>query len=460
MEEKKRKTRAILVVDSDPAFLETIKADPKNQRCQSITASTLKEAQLLLAAKEHQFIALFLNPVLPNTFDPGIIRHAHHYRPATPIFILFDKPPPFTDSELKGMGVQDLVKKPVGYAKLIETADPPRFEEADAMALSSDEKVGQEVTGDDEGFKAISAGDFISGSRCMFDIYVQLGSGRYIMLLKAGDEFDRERLFAYIKKGVKYFYIRRAAQESYLNYCDQMAKVLMKSDKIPVATITSQVLNFGQEVMDFLKDSGISETNLEYASHHIKHIHNVVAKIGGKKGDALKAFLKDLDALEHGNATCFIASMVMKQLKFSDPDVVEAVGLACLFHDFGLHGMPENVKSEDITKMSEAELEIFYTHPTIGAKKLRGIPSLTEAVLQAVEQHHERRTRKGFPGQLGAGAINGIAEIVGISDEFVNLMKRAKLDNTIKPIQELESKVFDGFSSNVVEAFRVGLGLK
>jgi HD-GYP domain-containing protein (c-di-GMP phosphodiesterase class II) len=118
------------------------------------------------------------------------------------------------------------------------------------------------------------------------------------------------------------------------------------------------------------------------------------------------------------------------------------------------------VKSEDNSKMSPEDVEIYHTHPRIGAEKLRGIPSLTEAVLQSIEQHHERRTRKGFPGQLGAGAINGIAEIVGISDEFVNLMIRAKGDKTLKPMHELESRIFDGFSSSVVEAFRVGLGLK
>jgi len=71
-----------------------------------------------------------------------------------------------------------------------------------------------------------------------------------------------------------------------------------------------------------------------------------------------------------------------------------------------------------------------------------------------VAQHHERRNKLGFPRRTGAGVVNRIAEIVGISDEFARLLQRATQDPRVNPFQIMEVDIFQGFSFPVVEAFR------
>jgi HD-GYP domain-containing protein (c-di-GMP phosphodiesterase class II) len=85
---------------------------------------------------------------------------------------------------------------------------------------------------------------------------------------------------------------------------------------------------------------------------------------------------------------------------------------------------------------------------------LRQIRGVEPVVIQAVEQHHERRSRKGFPYRLGSGNINRVSEIIGISDEFVHLIGKCKVDGS-DPFKLMESTVFHGFSSPVITAFQM-----
>ncbi len=214
------------------------------------------------------------------------------------------------------------------------------------------------------------------------------------------------------------------------------------------------MLNLGEEVVSYFKKNGITESTLQYANNYVCQIHETIQRVDMDRFAAVKKFLSDVAAIEHGNAAAMMASLMMKPLKFSDPDTISSVGFACIFHDLGLQDCSENVKAEVEADMTPEEIKVYREHPGKGASQLREFKTVTEAVVQAVQQHHERRTRKGFPHELGAGSINGIAEIVGICDEFVNALKRAHAKKNFDPIRHMEEHVFDGFSVNVVEAFR------
>jgi HD-GYP domain-containing protein (c-di-GMP phosphodiesterase class II) len=104
--------------------------------------------------------------------------------------------------------------------------------------------------------------------------------------------------------------------------------------------------------------------------------------------------------------------------------------------------------------MSPEELTLFHEHPLKGAKMLEAIPSIDPITVQAVAQHHERRSKHGFPLHLGAGAINKVAEIIGISDEFLRLSEETSQEKGMTLAQRMETQVFQDFSFDVTEAFR------
>ena len=107
--------------------------------------------------------------------------------------------------------------------------------------------------------------------------------------------------------------------------------------------------------------------------------------------------------------------------------------------------------------MTPEELSLYRTHGEKGADELRKIKGFDPAALQAIAQHH---IRKSSSGGIGGAQVSRVAEIVGICDEFDKILRRMKgspmsdLEKT-KVIQaEMEQKVFPGFGRQVVYAFR------
>ncbi|NUM89201.1 MAG: NAD(P)(+) transhydrogenase (Re/Si-specific) subunit beta [Bdellovibrionales bacterium] len=154
-------------------------------------------------------------------------------------------------------------------------------------------------------------------------------------------------------------------------------------------------------------------------------------------------------------AGLLIAGLLLKPMGIEHEKAVEAVGLACLLHDIGLRGT--STLDEDEESMTEEDRKIFRAHPEEGARILREAGGIPPLAITAVEQHHERRTGKGFPRGLGAGAIQKTSELVGIAEEFSHMLDRLVKDPEYDLLHDLQHRVFHGFSSDVVEAFCRGV---
>lgn len=454
----KRKSK-ILVVDNNDYFIEDLKEDPKAEMVEQIFATDGVELNTHLRDTTVSMMGIFINPVLPTNFDLGLIRACHQYRPSTPIYVIYDIPPPLSDQEFEQIGVQGVYKKPLTYTEMVDIVDPPLFDAEAALKVTEQfqEEVGQEIAGDEKEFKPIRATDFFSGEKSFFDVYVRLKSGKFIKILAAGDDFSKERVQNYLEKGVEYFYIRREAQEFYVGYCDKLAASLLKNNKIATSVKVKMIFNHGEETIAFLKSAGLSETNLYHASRYVANINDTIDKMRMKRVSVVKDFLSNVSMFDHGNSAAMLASLVLKPLNINDKLLRETVGFACMFHDIGLQGLPEKFLAEDESLLSEDELAVFHLHPTKGAEIIADIPNIDHTVVQAIEQHHERRGRTGFPNQLGGTAINTIAEVVGLADEFVRLIDRVKKDRNINMAAELNNVVYKGFSYKAVDAFNEGI---
>ena len=455
---QKASKRSILVADPDRTFLDSIQADPRTSMLRVDVAANGKAAQLLLADRNLNFAGIVVNPALVDTSGLAVIRFAHQTRPATPVFLIHDGALTIPPEEIARLGIRAALPKPITYSQIVDKVSPATvfFDPKAALdaAKGSTEAVDSEFSAEDAMFFAIRAEDFLAGSKSFFDVYVRLNSSRYLKILQSGDAFSPGRVQAYLEKGIINLYIKKEAQAQYVLYCEQISTALLKKKDVSTSLKISQTLNHGQEAMNFLKNHGISEANLGFAESFVSHVTDLVHQLQPDKNPLLKGFLADVAAYEHGVATATIAALLSKPLKFETNKPVHIVGLACLFHDVGLQKMSPEVQSEDESKMTDDQKLIYRTHPQIGAQILKDVQGLDPVVIQAVAQHHERRDKKGFPSKLGAGAINRIAEIVGISDEFVRLIKAASENPSIHILKEMDLRVFAGFSPTIVDAFR------
>ena len=450
--------RSPLIVESDPAFIETLQADPRSKRLPPVIAQNGRDAQILLSDYGRSFAGIFVNPTIVRPNGISVIRCAHQFHPATPVYALYDGEPPFSPEELKKLGIQQAIPKPLAYSQIIALVAPliSVFEPEDALSIAkkNSDPLDVEISDNDSKFISIRANQFLAGSTSFFDVYFRLRSGKYLKLLQAGDSFSPDRLSNYIKKGATHFFLRKDAQEQYVSYCDQLTTALLKSQTIPLEIKASQTMNQGEETLKYLHSQGISELNLKYAANFVLNVGQLMKNLNPEKHPALYNFLNDVVSYEHGVATTMIASLILHPLKITSIEPVETVGLAGLLHDIGLRTLPPELWDEDESEMSEKERIIYRKHPIAGADILKSVPGLKPATIQAVLQHHERRNRKGFPHQLGPGTISMVSEIIGMSDEFAHIIQAKNKYSEYKFHDELERRIYTAFSAPLVSEFK------
>jgi len=94
----------------------------------------------------------------------------------------------------------------------------------------------------------------------------------------------------------------------------------------------------------------------------------------------------------------------------------QRIHLTGLLHDSGKIGIPDATLKKP-SDMNDEDLEQIKLHPTIGARILSGIPSLSH-VLPGVLHHHERMDGDGYPAGLSGESIPIDARILAVADGF------------------------------------------
>ncbi|MGE0614509.1 MAG: HD domain-containing protein [Bacteriovoracia bacterium] len=456
----------VLVADPDPQFAAQIRTEQAQllgrRKTQAIaqTATTLDQALKLLADPKVVYSGIFINPKLAPPGGLTLFKTAVTHRAGIPLFLLEDTQPsshPLDADQIAKLGIHRVLAKPVTYETIAALVVPllSGFDLRLALgAARRDEPANEEVQAGDEEFAPVRAAAYISGHRSAFDVYVRLASGRYLKILAADDTFTPERLASYVRKGVEHLYIRREAQRAYLAYCDVLMQKLQATRGVTPEIRIQQTVHAGEQVLSFLRNQGVEPAAVRTAEHFVENMETLMSQLSLESVPEIKAFTRDIARYEHGVATTMIASILVRPPMVTSSRFAIIVGLAGLFHDIALDQEGLKLSHEDIRRIPPGKGLALKRHPFESAALLRKSNKLNPAILQAIEQHHERRNGKGFPLAVGAGSINLVSEVIGISDEFMHQIHRHLKNPRINPFQEMEQNIFDGFSFPVIEAFR------
>jgi len=452
-------TPTLFVCDNDTAFINALSKQAVGLEVISTTSQA--DAQQRIADPSKRYSVIALNASMCQPYAIPLIRFCKMHRPATPICLLGDSAASLpAKEEMEAIHVQQAVLKPIDPSDLIQSLFPAAiFDPQKALALGSENKPGEETEVEDSGMHAIAAESFLCGKKSFFDVYVMLHANKYVMILKAGDDFDFERVSSYLKKGVKYFYLRKEAQRYFLHYCDKLTEALLKSDKVEIKAKQNQVQNFGRETLEFLKKSGVSEVTLASASRFGNFAHSLVKQLDPQNA-AIKEFLGNLQACEHGTGTSLILALMLDALNYRDEKVLNVVAMGGFLHDIALGWLPEGIKEYDLEKLTPEQMNEYHKHPAQGAEILKNVRHINPLLPQVVLQHHERRDRKGFPSKLGPGQISPISEMIGIAESFHLLTQKKLVMPEFDPLKEMRLHHYDRFSLNIVTGFKKALGIK
>jgi HD-GYP domain-containing protein (c-di-GMP phosphodiesterase class II) len=215
----------------------------------------------------------------------------------------------------------------------------------------------------------------------------------------------------------------------------------------------AQVMNYGKETTDFLKTKGFNESTLMSAKQFVTHSERLVKQLKPEKNPVLRKFLSNIALCEHGTGIALMAGLMLEELNFKDEKVLNTLALTAFLHDIGLVSMPPKFLDENEAALSEEEMKLFVTHPILGHEMARNIRMINPIVPATILEHHERRTGQGFPYSRTSGAINQVAEVIGIVDIFVNSIKSGARDPDFNIGTYMRKVAYNQFSFQVMEAF-------
>lgn len=113
----------------------------------------------------------------------------------------------------------------------------------------------------------------------------------------------------------------------------------------------------------------------------------------------------------------WFALLIAKEMRFSEQGCTD-VFLAALSHDIGMLHLNAFVleKKEDL---SPDDWRHIQEHVLIGALLLKQMPSMSEGVIEAVYEHHERCDGTGYPEGKVESELSYTGKIIGLADSII-----------------------------------------
>ncbi|MBY0515777.1 MAG: HD domain-containing protein [Bacteriovoracaceae bacterium] len=142
------------------------------------------------------------------------------------------------------------------------------------------------------------------------------------------------------------------------------------------------------------------------------------------------------DFYSHLSNTSTYAALFGMALAVEKP---EELALAGLLHDVGVTGLPLEAAQMNPEGLTPTLREAWEKHPklSIDIARMKRM-ALSERVMKAIVQHHEKLDGSGFPDGLTHHKITSDARILAIADAFDDLTSLSPGRETLSPAQAME----------------------
>ncbi|MBV7272234.1 HD-GYP domain-containing protein [Clostridiaceae bacterium UIB06] len=157
----------------------------------------------------------------------------------------------------------------------------------------------------------------------------------------------------------------------------------------------------------------------------------------------------------HSIDVCIMATFIghaMKMDRFS----IKELGVAAILHDIGKTQLPKEI-AEKQGNLNAEELARFKEHPYLGAMLIKKNLRISDNIIKAVQQHHERMDGRGYPYGLEGKAISKFARIITISDVYDTITNSKDYKKAFSPNDAYELILAGSgtiFDENIVKVFR------
>lgn len=268
----------------------------------------------------------------------------------------------------------------------------------------------------------IPLSEFVPGMISPVNLFILLETGRELLLIKAGSPFDESQLNKYREKKVESLWVTRPdfealAAQPYDPTKTGISKAFLESIKKlffvskAVKTVHQSFQAIGIQIESYDQALAVSDATMQMAN----------------EDPNIQSMLSTLHSLDdhlssHSVAVSVLSVCIASEMAIVTKSNLQAVSLGGLLHDIGMKQLPKELLDIPQHKMTHDELQVYRSHPQLGAEMLKGLNLNTETLTSIIFQHHERMNGLGYPLGAKGPRIHPLAKIVGLASEFANVV--------------------------------------
>ncbi len=338
---------------------------------------------------------------------------------------------------------------------------PKPFKKTDLLSVLKEVLGGGEAIKEteediDPHFRAIRIDEFTTGHEIRYDIYIRISKKKYIKIASGGENLNHEQINRFKEKGLAHLYLTKNDFRKYLGFNIDLAKKVIGAEQIEMRRKVGFLMQTSMETTKNLFVNEVDRESFETAKEAVVMSLDLMAE-SPNIFDMLEGLRTHADHLyAHSLAVSIYSTMIAKKIGWTSPRTVAKVSMCGLFHDIGKKEVAKEILVKPRIKRTPEETKVFESHPPRGKEILALSGELPEEIGQVAIQHHENCAGLGYPMHLSKHKIQPIARIVGLANDFCNLIiANPDQETPLTPIAALQ-KMAQNFS-NYDEEFLNGL---
>lgn len=303
--------------------------------------------------------------------------------------------------------------------------------------------------------KSMTMDNVLGWQTSLYNLYVKLPDGRFVIVLRKGNPVDRERLQKYVSKGVSVLFA------SDVEIPDGTTEAGVNTMSVAESTKFQALEKASEAVFDELREIGITEA----AFHHAKTISKAVRSMLYRDPALSEAFDKFQDLcredVRHSLMVSALSTIIVSSMDWVKPATHENVAMGGLLHDFGRFMLPRDILDAEPSALSSSDRKILEGHAETGRALLSQIKSIPEDIQMIVAHHHERSDGSGYPSGLKDLYIHPLARVVGLANEIVDYYESERDAGRVHEVRFVIESVLNRqaskFNRDIVKSLRAML---
>lgn len=412
----------ILLVEDDDSFRKTIRGVCEDLGFEVREAENGLVAKTIFDLNTDKFHLIISDVRMPESDGIAFLKHVRTVNRKVKVIMMTGFSELLEARQAFELGANEFIAKPFRrelLAKVIEHCQ---------RSKQAREKAELEET---DAYCRIPVEEFISTSKLIADLFIQVSDRRYIMIGRAGEIVDVNRLRSYKEKQVDFFYVKAEDLRKLVGFSLELSKLSNDQRSLSKDKRLKLLQNTAQLITQSWFYTEVDKNSLKDAAQILENTLSIVSE--SQDIMSLIDFLRSSGDREytHSVAVAVYSCMVAKKLGMASQLTQTRLSLGGLLHDIGKKELPNSILQKTRFEMTAAEIETYESHCARGKEILALVAGIPEDVITIAAHHHENNVSTGFPYHLSSRQIHPLAKIVAPVDGFCSALKRSELSGNV-----------------------------